>query len=51
MCGKVFRAMNNFGIARFSLFVIDAWKYLFKAIIFIHSSFIDKVEVFPKIFI
>ena len=28
MCGKVY-AKNNFGIAHFSIFVIDAWKYIF----------------------
>ena len=48
MCGKVFYAMNNLGIAHFSSFVIE---YIFKAIIFIHAAFIIKVRVFLKIFI
>ena len=43
--------MNNFGIAHFSLFVIDAWKYIFKAIIFILAAFVNKIEVFLKILI
>ena len=43
--------MNNIGIAQFSLFEIDAWKYIFKVIIFIHVAFIHKIEVFSKIFI
>ena len=51
MCDKVFYAMNNFGIAHFSLFVIDAWKYIFKAIKVIPVAFIHKIEVFSKIFI
>ena len=51
MCGKVFYAKNNFGIAHFPLFVIDAWKYIFKAIIFIQAAFINKIKVFFKIFI
>ena len=38
--------MNNFGTAYFSLFVIDAWKYIFKAIILIRVAFINKFEVF-----
>ena len=30
MCGKsFFYAKNNFGITHFSLFVIDAWKYIY----------------------
>ena len=41
--------MNNFGIAHFSLFVINALKYIWKAIIFIRVSFIDKIGVFVKI--
>ena len=49
MCGKVLYAKNNF--AQFSLFVIDAWKYIFKAIILIHAAFIHKNKVFLKIFI
>ena len=44
--GKVFYAKNNFGIAHFSLFVIDAWKYIFKAIIFIQAALINKIKVF-----
>ena len=51
MCGKNFYAINNFGIANFSLFVIDAWKYIFKAIIFIHAAFIHKIKVILKILI
>ena len=51
MCGKVFHTKSNFGIAHFSLFVIDAWKYTFKAIIFIQAAFIHKIKVFLKIFI
>ena len=43
--------MNNFGIAYISLFVIDAWKYIFKTIILIYAAFIDKIELFLKIFI
>ena len=35
----------------FLLFVIDAWKYIFKVIIFIHVAFIHKIEVFLKILI
>ena len=50
MCGKVFYVKNNFGIANFSLFVIGAWKYIFKAIIFIQAAFIHKIEVFFKDF-
>ena len=42
--------MNKFEIAHFSLFVIDAWKYTLKAIIFIHATFIHNIEVFPNIF-
>ena len=41
--------MNNFVTAHFSLFVIDAYKNIFKAIIFIHVSFIHKIEVFSQI--
>ena len=51
MCGKVFYAKNNFGIAHFSLFVIDAWKYIYNAIIFIQAAFIHKTKVFVKNFI
>ena len=43
--------MNDCGTDHFSLFVIDAWKYIFKAIILIHVAFSYKLEVFPKIFI
>ena len=43
--------INDFGIAHFSLFVIAAWKYIFKAIIFIHVALIHKIDVFSKIFI
>ena len=50
ICGKAFHAMNNFGIANFSFFVIDAEKYIFKTIIFIHAVFITKVEVLFRIF-
>ena len=46
ICDKVFYAMNNFGIAHFSLFLIDAKRYISKAIIFIHAAFINKIEVF-----
>ena len=49
MRGNVFYAKNNFGIAHFSLFVINAWKYIFNAIIFIHAAFIHKIKVFLKI--
>ena len=35
----------------FRFFLIDAWKYIFKAIIFIHAVFIHKIKVFLKIFI
>ena len=48
MCGNVIYAKNNFGIAHFSLFVIDAWKYIFKAV-FIQATFINKTKVFSKI--
>ena len=51
MCGKVFYVMNNFQIAHSSLSMIDAWKYIFKAIIFIHAVFIHKNEVSSKTFI
>ena len=51
MCGKFFYAMNKFGTAYFSLFVIDAWQYIFKATTFIRVSFIHKFEVFSNIFI
>ena len=51
MCGQVFYAKNNFGIANFSLFVIDAWECIFKAIIFIQAAFIHKIKVFVNIFI
>ena len=38
MCGNVFfDVMNNFGIAHFLLFVINAQIYIFEAIIFIHA--------------
>ena len=43
--------MINFGIAHFSLFVIDAEKYILAAIIFIHAAFINKIKMFLKIFI
>ena len=43
MC-RIFCAVNNFGTAQF--FVIDAWKYIFSAIILIHVAFIHKIEVF-----
>ena len=51
MCGKVFYAMNIFGVAHFSLSVIDALKIHFKAIIYIHAAFINKIGVFSRIFI
>ena len=51
MCGKFFYAMNKFGTADFSLFVIDTWKYIFKATTFIRVLFIHKFEVFSNIFI
>ena len=40
-----------FGIAHFLLFVIDAWKYVFKSIIFNHVAFIHKIEVLAYIII
>ena len=43
--------MNNFGTAQFLLFVIDASKYIFKAIIFIHVTFMHKTKVFLKAFV
>ena len=46
-----FYAKNNFGIVHFSLFVIDALKYIFEAIIFIHAAIIHKIKLFLKIFI
>ena len=51
MYGKIFYAMNNFWIANFSLFVIEVWKYIFKAIMFIHAAFIHKIKVVLKILI
>ena len=48
---KDFYVMNSFGIAHFFLSVIDAGKYVFKAIIFIHGAFVNDIEVFSKIFI
>ena len=51
MYGKVFYAVNNIGIAIFSLFETDAWKYIIKVIIFIHVAFIHKIKMFSKIFI
>ena len=51
MCGKVFYAKINFGISHFSLFVIDAWKYIFKAIPFIQVAFINDIKVFLKSFV
>ena len=51
MCDKVFHAMNNFGIAHFPAFVIDAWKYIFKATILIHVAFVHKIKVFSNILI
>ena len=42
--------MNNFDIAHFSLFVIDACQYIFEAITLIHVAFINKTEVSSKIF-
>ena len=44
MSGKVFYAMNIFGIGHFSLFVTDVQKY-----IFIHAAFINKIEVSVKL--
>ena len=41
--------MNNFGIANFSWFLIDAWNYIFKAIILIHAAFFHKIKVFSKV--
>ena len=46
ICGKIFYAMSDCGIAIFSLFVIDDWKYIFEAIIFIHAPFIHQIKVF-----
>ena len=42
--------MNNFGIAHFSLYVIDVWEYIFK-VMFINAACIHKIEVFAKIYI
>ena len=42
--------MNNFGIASFSLFAIDAWKHIYKTTIFI-VAFIHKIKVFSEILI
>ena len=39
MGGKVFYTMNNFGIVHFTSFMIDVWKYIFRAITFIHAAF------------
>ena len=50
MCGKDFYVMNTFGIDHFSLYVTGAWKYIFKAIVLIHAAFINKTDVFFKIF-
>ena len=43
--------MKNVGIAHILLFAINTWKYIFKAIVFIRGAFINKVDVFWKIFI
>ena len=51
ICSKVFYAMNNFGTVQFLLFVIDASKYIFKAIIFIHVTCMHKIKVFLKAFV
>ena len=47
---KFFYAMNSFWS---SFFIICDWclKHIFKAMIFIHVSFIHKIEVFSRIFI
>ena len=50
MCGKIIYVENNFGTAHFSLIVIDAWKHIWKTIIFIQAAFIHKIKVFLKIF-
>ena len=41
--------MDNLRIAHFSLFVIDDSKYIAKAIIFIRTAFIDKIEMSSNI--
>ena len=51
MFDKDFYVMNSFGIAHFLSSVIDAGKYVFKAIIFNHVAFVNEIGVFSKVFI
>ena len=51
MYDKDFYVTNSLGIANFLISVIDAGKYVFKAIIFIHVALVNEIGVFLKIFI